>query len=258
MTYPGLRTDPVFPALRLQTYRIDGTNRSQPHLYYNNKTDYSKIVCEESTEICDYQTNECWNGPPGHARPRNVVVSRSVASGRNGSHEDPARMLLEIALSGSSIINSISGAYTNFEATSHCQYFRCEALPADQWIVECRRWFEVSLALAQFYALEIVRGIDNDGADYQNIPPTDRGLCHVFKFRSTGWRNVNVWGFFGILVVSLGLFIGSIKTDAGTLWLTLGAKVLGRWVRASLLVTLRAGTSLIAFTAKLKRIFQRF
>lgn len=58
---------------------------------------------------------------------------------------------------------------------------------------------------------------------FQDIVTIDRRLCEMVKFRSNGWRNVNFWGFMGLVGLICGIFLGSVTDEElGDLWLTVG------------------------------------
>ena len=96
------------------------------------------------------------------------------------------------------------------EAESHCSYFTCEDLPDDQWKIIVSGWFEARLARIQLGLLGIVRsgnGTENhtNKEDYEGIPPAYQAICELGKFKTTGWRKVNTWGFLGLLGLAAGV-----------------------------------------------------
>lgn len=106
------------------------------------------------------------------------------------------------------------------EAKSHCDDMRCIDLPREQWKVEVRRWFVISLAHLQYSVLDIVRGIDQPGTARSGVgkrvevpPPNLRGTCHMGKFKSVGWRNVSVWGLVGLLSLCGAVSLASVATE---------------------------------------------
>ena len=108
----------------------------------------------------------------------------------------------------------------------------CKNLPLDQWKVEVRQLFETSLAQLQYAVLDTVRGRNVSSIeDYANIPPRLRGLCKMGKFKSVGWRNVSVWGLFGLLFFAAGVSLASVKTEEEELWLVVGFRLLGKVLR---------------------------
>lgn len=127
----------------------------------------------------------------------------------------------------------------------------CESLPRDQWKKEVRQRFETSLAQIQFNVLDIVQG-SADNENYQAIPPQFQGICNMIKFKSVGWRNVSVWGFFGLLLFAIAVSVASIKTEDEDLWLTVGARQLVLALRLALeFMERRACKTLRAKFAKL-------
>jgi hypothetical protein len=72
--------------------------------------------------------------------------------------------------------------------------------------------FRTSLAQVQIYARNIARGNPNVPAWSINLLdkyPQIRGICNIYKFKSTGWRNISVSGFLGAIGIGLlALFLG--------------------------------------------------
>ena len=46
----------------------------------------------------------------------------------------------------------------------------------------------------------------------------------MIKFRSVGYRNVSVWGFFGLLSFAAFVSITSVKTEEQELWLVVAVR----------------------------------
>lgn len=44
----------------------------------------------------------------------------------------------------------------------------------------------------------------------------------MIKFRSVGWRNVSVWGLFGLLSLVAAVFVASGQTEDQELWFCVG------------------------------------
>lgn len=225
MEYSEFRDDPVFPAM----------HRRGPD-YFNNATIPGLLGCVDNTLICDPDLNQCWNWPETSA-DLNPTLSDPVRDEVDGvlTNADLARVLLS-----SAIFNSFEGMMRthkdNLEAKSHCDDIYCLGLPREQWKTEARQMFETSLAQMQHRVLDIVRGVD-DGLQNQKlswsleIPPNLRGICHMGKFKSVGWRNVSVWGLVGLLSLSGAIALASVKTEDDELWLIVGARLLNQALR---------------------------
>ena len=123
-----------------------------------------------------------------------------------------------------------SSTGVELDASRHGSSFLLYDLPLDQWTVEVQLWFETSLARIQVEALTFVQGIyHEDETKYVNIlPPSYQELCSMVKFKTVGWRNVSVWGLFGLLFLSAAISLASIKTAEDHLWLMVGARAIGR------------------------------
>lgn len=205
MEYTEFRDDPVFPA----------THHQSGVIYSNNSTVPGLLGCVNSALIYDPDLDQCWNWPETSA-DLTIPLSDPMFNKYDGvrTNADIARVLLSGTIYGSFLGMTSSRAYTTLEAKSHCNDLFCFGLPREQWKVEARHWFETSLAQMQYWVLDIVRGVDED-SDYGksnealsseqklftflDIPPSLRGICHMGKFKSVGWRNVSVWGLVGLL-----------------------------------------------------------
>jgi hypothetical protein len=86
-------------------------------------------------------------------------------------------------------------------------------LDREQWKVEVLQLFQTSLARIQVFARNIARGDPNiptyGRTDLMDRIPRLRELCNMYKFKSTGWRNINVAGFLSAIGGGLfALFLG--------------------------------------------------
>jgi hypothetical protein len=105
-------------------------------------------------------------------------------------------------------------------------------LAPEQWKVEAQNLFNTSLARIQIDARNIARGNPNGNypgmVDIMN--PMQRDICKMYKFKSTGWRNIVVSGFRAALWTSIVFIIISIPiTDehkAERLWIEIWFKLL--------------------------------
>ena len=98
-----------------------------------------------------------------------------------------------------------------------------------------RKEWNYTLAAIQVDPVAIVRGIGTI-MPYENwhnrdeIPADYRDMCSLVKFQSTGWRNVSVWGLFGILGAVVAISLGSVRTEDGRFWLIIAAHKLWQWI----------------------------
>ena len=102
-----------------------------------------------------------------------------------------------------------------------------QGLPLDQWKIEVKRWFEASLARMQVTVLDTVSPRAHNGSDgYSVMPANYRDVCHMVKLRTVGWRNVNVWGVVGLLLLAIviGLMSGRSKGGKGELWIVVSGR----------------------------------
>ena len=154
------------------------------------------------------------------------------AIGSSATEADLALVFLSHVLWGSTLCYMWQ-KWRTIEAMTLCSNsIICENLPLDQWKAEVRQLFETSLAQLQYAVLDTVRGRNESWIkNYENIPPRFRGLCKMGKFKSVGWRNVSVWGLFGLLSFAAGVSLASVKTEEEELWLVIGFRLVGRALR---------------------------
>ncbi len=220
MQYPSYRDDPLYPA------RTPIESPKHSLQYYNNSTSPGIIACMDDGEVCDAELKNCEEALLSRSKPGSVGVG--VRAGRMTDNQ-LARALLFSSLDGSACSGFGRQA---LKAQSLCENLQCNAdLPTHQWRVEARHWFEASLARIQLKMLYTVRGINNDGPDYDGIAPEYRGMCKMGKFRSVGWRNMSVVGFLGLLFLASMVTLASIRAENGDLWITLCLMALIRYIQ---------------------------
>ena len=178
--YTKFRDDPVF----LATHEQFGS-------YTNNSTLPGILGCVDNGFIYDPELNQTWNSPE-ESSIFSFPVSYPTFEEFDGmvTDADLARILLS-----SAIFRAFLGmTYTGYEleAKSHCDGLYCYNVAREQWKVEARQWFEASLAQLQYGVLDIVRGLDNPGAERHRsgepgkFPPNLRGVCHMGKIQERG------------------------------------------------------------------------
>ena len=89
-------------------------------------------------------------------------------------------------------------------------------LPDNQWEVEASQLFATSLARIQYDAWGIARGEGRGQPGYIEVTPDEgRGkLCSLYKFKSTGYTNVNLIGLIGLPLIALVIFILSLDVSS--------------------------------------------
>ena len=196
------------------------------------KSEPAVMACVDETRLCDSNRKQCQHLPPDRAQINFVHGTDTKLS-----KAYLGRLILSTVLSASAI-SEYSGP---LDATEHCTLNECGSLPREQWKVEARRVFETSLARIQMMFLDIVRGVEQPPGytphlkfdshnisdfryHFQRLPPGYHDICHMGKFKATGWRNVSGGGFFGLLILAATVSVGSIKSKDDELWLALGAR----------------------------------
>jgi hypothetical protein len=189
--YPQRREDPIFPAET--TY--------DNNWYYNTRWHGGVLGCLDRKSICS---------------PDGQCAALSTWGGINFSDNEHARVIsylywsLLLSSMGSSIgYRKAEGLDANSKVVGDSSL----PLDAEQWKVEVLQLFQTSLARIQIYARSIARG-NPDIPIYGRLNVMDtlprlRGLCNMYKFKSTGWRNINVVGFLSAIVLGLiFIFLG--------------------------------------------------
>jgi len=106
-------------------------------------------------------------------------------------------------------------------------------LEKEQWKLEVRRLFDMSIIRAQMEIVNLTRETFASEPDFVNrMPEVLRGVCSKIKFQATGYKNLS---FVGVLSATLGpLLIGpSIKQKPPLFWIVVGIWWLGKrlyWV----------------------------
>ncbi|MCJ1347550.1 hypothetical protein MMC31_005775, partial [Peltigera leucophlebia] len=146
--YEEIRDDPIFPAKE----RL----RNSP-FFFNNETLPRLLGCAETVSICDPDLNRCWDFPEFgkfnySVSPIPIWIRAPKIFDSIGTHAELARALLYTAI----FDNFLLPYYESYrlEAESHCKNSLC-SLPKNQWEVEARQLFEISLAKMQFNVLDI-------------------------------------------------------------------------------------------------------
>ena len=223
--YESPRDDPIFPA---------SVPIEQPRgkTFYASKFRLGRILgCVDHREICklDRGVWDCWESQgdiPVGQQPRYDLKSEHASI----SEYEKAELLLHIALSASYIY---ANTFSGLEARAHMTGLLVQGLPPEQWKVEVKQWFEASLARMQVSVLDTVSPLFRNGSEHYSVMPANyRNICHMVKLRTVGWRNINVWGVVGLLLLAImiGIMSGRSKGGEGELWVV----VSGREVVAAL------------------------
>jgi hypothetical protein len=72
--------------------------------------------------------------------------------------------------------------------------------------------FETSLARIQGDVLDIVRGEGKNRPFAKNLMTEEsKSLCHIVKFQSVGWKNINLFWLTTLLTFALLLWVLTIE-----------------------------------------------
>ena len=197
--YPHQRDDPIFYAKKV----IPNST-----WYFNNRLHAGVLGCMDRTMYYNPDkpegiANLAWldpNDPSIQEQAVQYMLNLALVRSNTG---DSTRLRKAEALDAQA---KVASAYTI-------------ELVREQWKLEARQLFETSLARTQLALRDATRSRADlaipDEVDV--LPERLRKLCGMYKFRSTGWRNVSVSHLVGILVCAALIFICGITNDEGHL-----------------------------------------
>lgn len=242
--------DPIFPALTQILYRWKYGFENSQYAYQNNEVMPGILGCMDNASIWDPTTGKYWgylgeasdtvetpsdifsNGERSWLITKRNIFAKPTNSYTSGLEDTTSlsfkptkrelvRTLLSRALWQSSICwPYLHGGFLALHTDSKVE--RITYPP--RWDAEVRRQFRISLAQIQYSVLDTVRGYENfKPIPYRSgIPSGFEGICNLVKFNSVGWRNVSVWGFLGLLLLSGGISLGSCRNEEDKLLLVVG------------------------------------
>lgn len=202
ISYPAPSYDPIFPA---EKQLSDGS-------FYNVNGFSTALACHDRTTYCDPDGTTCGS-----------VQELASRGWKDDKHRTVFAMLAHSLVwsdTGNAIKHTSGEA---LEAQSNLIGGRSLILAEEQWKVEAERLFANSLARIQITARNIARGIAYDLPPSRNLleeQPAFREICHTYKFRSTGWKNLSVAGFLGSFIGGTVLIVLSFsRKDTEELWI---------------------------------------
>ncbi|KAM7196669.1 hypothetical protein V8F33_006009 [Rhypophila sp. PSN 637] len=195
--------DPIFGADK-KCY-VEGYQ--QP--FYCRKSDPKArlFACIDRHELCSPSGDRCW------------AMNDEEAELRTKAALSPSYWLMKLSLYSSSMYDSIVWRLGNaLIAQERVAQFISTPLPDNHWVAEVERGFASSLARIQFDAWEISSGVgrQHEGDDgYVEYTPAEAGdMCGLYKFKSTGYKNVDATAFFVLLFV-VPLSLGVLSRTVG-------------------------------------------
>jgi hypothetical protein len=174
--------------------QVDPPIRSYP-LFYNDDPVATALACVDSISVCHANEELCWNNINN---PINELPSHIEKTGY---------YMLDMALTRSNICNSIlllGGSALDAQSKMQANLSVPLSLPLapEQWKVEVRSLFKASLARIQIDLRDYMRGAAANEVGFENH--TDSGyteMCGAYKFRTVGWRNINAWAFWLLIIL---------------------------------------------------------
>lgn len=198
--YSTERSDPIFPAHN-QT-REDAFGK---RLWYNADYHGSVLMCADTWKICKKSSSNCWNrsdAPPPFKTPGDRVTD-----------EDLSYALLWHGLLHSNTYHSLQQSQSyGLDAQRHINQLLVTGIADMQWLVESRLLFQSSLARLQQDIHDAERGIAMEEAGFaRTIPAHYRGMCGIYKFRTVGYVNFDIYLTGLLFLVTTALWLSFHK-----------------------------------------------
>jgi hypothetical protein len=175
-------------------------------LYFNNDSIATVLACVDTVSVCSADGNTCWADINDPTKDLSSHVEKT------------GYYMLDMALTRSNVCNSIlllggSALDAHSKLLSNLSLPISLPLATEQWKVEARRLFEGSLARIQIDLRDYIRGAAADQSGFANhIDSAYEDMCSSYKFRTVGWKNVNLWGLRLLLVLALTVYFLSFET----------------------------------------------
>lgn len=221
--YSQPRTDPIFPTNSNTTLPISNTSAL---FYYRTIPTATVLGCVDHHEVCEGRRGTC-----GYFNTQRETESSSLKSmSDSGAFPNQIRYYMPalIFMYYSFLHSGSQWAYKYLGASgldvwgktwNEMSYGISFGPSKDQWEVEAQKFFNVSLARLQLNALGITRG-EKFGGDVKELNKLDSSgnqalgselVCRGLKIEGVGWRNVSLFWFVSLLLLSFCLFVGSIE-----------------------------------------------
>lgn len=195
------------------------------------------LGCADAKEIRDSVSGKEWYLLNDQMHEKDSDEQWSLLDGnfsdlRPGPQQQPypAQALQTLRLLGLSLKFSDTKAAFTYQDPSVLDAQRrvllIMSLPLDpeQWKIEARRIFEISLARMQGDILDIARGKGANEVSVSNLLGNSNAeICSMIKFQAVGWSNVSLVGFVSLLGLAFVLYLSTIEVGKSILlvWLCL-------------------------------------
>jgi hypothetical protein len=186
--------DPIFPA---DAVAEDGLK------FYNSLPHATVFGCVDTAEIRHPETFQRWI-------PRNFTSWRTPSPEWQANPLNNQFLLLGLGLDVSNTWNAINyGVRLDAERKIIQPGATSVPLAREQWKVESRRFFEISLALLQGKIYDIARGtylvVPGVQSTFEDV---NQPICRMIKIPTTGWTNISLF------------WLATLPTFAFLLWFT--------------------------------------
>jgi hypothetical protein len=124
-------------------------------------------------------------------------------------------LLVGTALRNADLVFSTGETFSkHLDAKQKVISFYSSSMAQEQWKVESKKWFQSDLARLQWEVLSMAQGYGHD-LPYATDWSAQLGFnaCQNVKFVSQGWKNVDLFGLVGLLMVALLLWISTMMVQ---------------------------------------------
>lgn len=207
------RTDPIFPTNVNRTLRLEGG----PIQVFTDASETAKALgCVESTLICVPNGTFCL---PHLAGMPGISSAWPAGTGPKSYQTEQALYLTYVVVASSDIFSSIRARLgSGLVASSKISQAMSLPLADEQWKVEVRRLFQTSLAGWSVVARDVARARWAGEKGLRNVfdqfpPEIVNGMCGLYKFHATGWKNINLVGSVMTSGILLVIYLVSLEVE---------------------------------------------
>ncbi|KAH7111226.1 hypothetical protein EDB81DRAFT_368049 [Dactylonectria macrodidyma] len=188
--YLDSSSDPIFIAD--EKYLFEGEPKPW---WYKSDSRFGVLACIDNHQLCSPDGQTCW----------------SMTDVRNDL--SPDYWLMKLSLEASNIYDAVARRLGSaLIAQERVSQSASAGLRDDHWRFEAARLFATSLARIQFDAWSIASGEDREQEGFIDLTPDEaKDLCGLFKFKSTGFRNLGMRLLICLVLVPPLLWILSLE-----------------------------------------------
>lgn len=234
--------DPIFPA--------DAMVENE-QTYYNSLPHATVLGCVDKAEIRHPETFQKWT-------PRNFTSWRTPSPEWRANPLENLFLLLGLGLDVSNTWNAVNYG-VSLDAERKIIHPGGTSLPLarEQWKVESRRFFEISLALLQGKIYDIARGTYADVAGVRStFEEVNQPICSMVKIPTVGWTNISLFWLVTLPTFAFLLWFTSIEVSGKLILVWFYQILLEPWLSPILGPVLKASLFVLKWMVdKIPRLF---